>query len=147
MKLKQFSVIVLLNLDRSLDISQQWQFSILSSLKIALNQKNLGPKNTPQIILNERTAHLASYTFLQETSINIKTRHFHSSLSHQEHFFHRTRTTSYFRTVDIAKFFRTAFLCTSRSSCLQLLFEIGVFKSFPNCTRKNLCWSLFSFFF
>ena len=44
MKLKQFSVIVLLNLDRSLDISQQWQFSILSSLKIALNQKNLGPK-------------------------------------------------------------------------------------------------------
>ena len=47
-----------LNLDRTLDISQQWQFSILSSLKIALNQKNI-----PQIILKERTAHLASYTF------------------------------------------------------------------------------------
>ena len=45
--------------------------------------------------------------------------------------------------MDIAKFLRTAFLCTSRSSCLQLLFEIGVFKSFPSCTRKHLCWSLF----
>ena len=40
-----------------------------------------------QIILRERTAHLASYTFLQETLINIKTRHFHSSIKHQEHFF------------------------------------------------------------
>ena len=36
--------IVLLNLDRSLDISQQRQFSILSFLKIVLNQKNSGPK-------------------------------------------------------------------------------------------------------
>ena len=40
----QFSVIVLLNLDRSLYISQQWQFSVLSFLKIVLNQKKSGPK-------------------------------------------------------------------------------------------------------
>ena len=37
----------------------------------------------PQIILKERTAHLASYTFLQETLTNIKTRHSHSSINDQ----------------------------------------------------------------
>ena len=38
----------------------------------------------PQIILKERTAHLGNYIFLQEMLINIKTRLFHSSISHQE---------------------------------------------------------------
>ena len=46
----------------------------------------------PQIIRKERAAHLASYTFLQEMLINIKTRHFYSSINHQEHLFHRTLT-------------------------------------------------------
>ena len=64
----------------------------------------------PQIILKQRIAHLASYTFLQEMLINIKTRHFHSSINHQEHLFHITHITSYFRPVNIAKFLRTAFL-------------------------------------
>ena len=113
-KLKQFSVKVLLNLDRSFDISQQQQFSILSSLKIVLKQKNHDQKNKPQIILKERTAHLASYKFLQETLINV-TCHFHSSINHQEHFFHRACITSYFHPVNIAKFLKTAFLYTSRS--------------------------------
>ena len=63
----------------------------------------------PQIILKERTAHLASNTFLQEILIITKTRHFHSCSIHQEHLFHRTLTTSYFRSVNIAKFLRTAF--------------------------------------
>ena len=61
----------------------------------------------PQIILKERTAHLASYTFLQEMLINIKTRHFHSSINHQEQLFHRTLITGYFRPVNIARFLRT----------------------------------------
>ena len=66
----------------------------------------------PQIILKERTVHLASYSFLflQEMLINIKTRHFHSSINHQEHLFHRTHIYSYFCPVNIAKFLRTAFL-------------------------------------
>ena len=51
----------------------------------------------PQIVLKERTAHLASYTFLQEMLINIKTRHFHSSINHQEYLFQRTLITSYFQ--------------------------------------------------
>ena len=51
----------------------------------------------PQIIRKERTAHLASYTFLQEMLINIKTRHFHSSINHQEYLFQRTLITSYFQ--------------------------------------------------
>ena len=63
----------------------------------------------PRIVLKERTVHLASYTFSQEMLINIKTHHFHSSINHQEHLFHRTLITSYFRPVNIAKFLRTAF--------------------------------------
>ena len=62
----------------------------------------------PQIILTEKTAHLANYTFLQEMLINIKT-YFHGSINHQEHLFRRTLITSYFRHVNIAKFLRTAF--------------------------------------
>ena len=81
--------------------------------------------------------------FLQETLINIKTRHFHSSVDHQEHFFHWTRINSYFRPVNIAKFLRTAFLYTSRSSRLQMFFKIGVLKSFANFTGKHLCWRIF----
>ena len=64
----------------------------------------------PQIILKERTADLGSYTFLQEMLINIKTRHFHSSINHREQLFHRTLITGFFRPVNIAKFLRTAFL-------------------------------------
>ena len=62
-----------------------------------------------QIIHRERTAHLGSYTFLQEMLINIKTRHFHSSINHQEQLFHKTLITGYFRPVNIAKFLRTGF--------------------------------------
>ena len=64
----------------------------------------------PQIIRKERTAHLASYTFLQELLINIKTRQSHSSINDQEHIFHRTLITSYFCHANIAKFLRTSFL-------------------------------------
>ena len=60
-----------------------------------------------QIILKERTAHLASYTFFQEILINIKTRQSYSSI---KHFFHRTLITSYFRPANIAKCLRTSFL-------------------------------------
>ena len=66
----------------------------------------------PQVIRKERTAHLASYTFLQEMLINVKTHHFHSSINHQEQHFHRTLITSYFCPVNIAKFLRTAFYRT-----------------------------------
>ena len=76
--------------------------------------------------------------------IKIKTRHFHSSINHQEHLFHITHITSYFRPVNIAKFLRTAFLKnTSRSSRLQMFFKIGVLRSVANFTGKHLCSSLF----
>ena len=60
-------------------------------------------------IIKERTANVVSYTFLQEMLINIKTRHFHSSINHREQLFHRTLITGYFRPVNIAKFLRTGF--------------------------------------
>ena len=64
----------------------------------------------PEIILKERTAHLASYTFAQEMLINIKTLRLNNSINHEEHLFHRTLITSYFRPVNIANFLRTTFL-------------------------------------
>ena len=98
----------------------------------------------PQIILKVRTAHLASYTFLQDMLINIKTRHFHSSINHQQHFFYRTLITSYFRPVNIAKFLRTAFLWdTTTSSRFQMFFKISVLKSFAIFSKMHLCWSVF----
>ena len=63
----------------------------------------------PQIILKERTAHLGSYTFLQEMLINIKKRHFHSFINHEERLFHRALITGYFRPVNMAKFLKTDF--------------------------------------
>ena len=63
----------------------------------------------PQIILKERAAQLASYTFLQEMLLNIKTRHFYSSINHQEQLFLETLVTGYFSPVNIAKFSRTNF--------------------------------------
>ena len=64
----------------------------------------------PQIILKERTAHLARYTFLQEMLINIKTRQSHSSINDQEHLFCITLITGYFRLANIATFLRTPFI-------------------------------------
>ena len=64
----------------------------------------------PQVIRKERTAHLASYTFLQEMLINIKTRQFHISINDQERLFHITLITSYFRLANIARFLKTSFL-------------------------------------
>ena len=64
----------------------------------------------PQIIINQRKAHLASYTFLQEILINIKTRQSHSSINHQAHLSHKTLITCYFRPANIAKFLRASFL-------------------------------------
>ena len=97
-----------------------------------------------QITLKVRTAHLGSCTFLQEKLINIKTRHFHSSINHQEQLFHKTLITGFFRPMNIAKFIRTAFLKnTSRSSCLQIFLKMGILKSFANFTGKHLYWSPF----
>ena len=97
-----------------------------------------------QIILKGKKAHLASYTLLQETLINIKTRHFRSFIDHQEHLFQRTIITSYFLLVNIAKFLRTSFLQnTSRNSRLHMFFKIGALKGFANFTGKHFCWSLF----
>ena len=74
--------------------------------------------------------------------INIKTRHFYSSINHQDHLFHITHINSYFRPVNTAKFLRTAFLeDASRSSLLQMFFRRGVFRSFLNFTVMYLCWS------
>ena len=98
----------------------------------------------PQIILHERTAHLASYTFLQEILINIKHVNPTALSTAKNTFFHRTLITSYVRPSNIAKFLRTSFLQnTSISSRLRMFFQTGVLKTFANFTEKHLCWSRF----
>ena len=104
--------------------------------ELFLTKKSQDQKNIPQIIVKEKTAHLASYTYLQEMLIHIKRRHFHSCNIHQEHLFHRTLIASYFRPVNIAKFLRTAFLKnTCRSSRLQMFFKIVVLRKFHRKTH------------
>ena len=61
---------------------------------------------------NCKQTKLEHCTFLQEMLINIKTRHFHSCINHQDHVFLRKLTTSYFPPVNIAKFLRKAFYRT-----------------------------------
>ena len=94
----------------------------------------------PQIILAERTAHLANYTFLQEMLINIKT-YFHGSINHQEHLFRRTLITSYFRHVNIAKFLRTAFSIEylQKQSFADVL-QNRCSESFAKFIGKHLRW-------
>ena len=110
MKLEQFSAIVLLNLDRSFDISQQWQFSILSSLKTVLDQRNSEPKkHTSNYSSGKNSSFSQLHFFTREVDQYKNTRHLHSSIKHQELFFYRICITSYFRPVNIAKFFKTTF--------------------------------------
>ena len=93
----------------------------------------------PQVILKERTAHLAIYTFLQEMLINIKTHHFHSPINHQEHLFHRTFITSYFSPVNIAKFLRTDFLqSTTRRSRFADVLQNRCSQKFRKLHREAL---------
>ena len=61
-----------------------------------------------QIILKERAAHLASYTFFTRNIDQYKNTSF-SQLWHSP-FFTETLITSYIRPVNIPKFLRTAFL-------------------------------------
>ena len=133
------------NLDKTHDVSQQQQFSIPDTLIIIPKQKNSEPKKK-KITSNYSKGKNSSFSqsLLQEMLINIKVRHFHSSVNHQEHLFHITHITSYFRPVNITKFLRTAFLQNiSRSSPLQMFLKKGVVRGFANFTGKHLCWSLF----
>ena len=44
---------------------------------------------------------------------------------------------------DFSVNFQHIFICTDRSSRLQMFFKIDAIKSFTNFTGKQLCWSLF----
>ena len=64
-KLEQFSVIALLK-RKTEHLTFLRRGSLVFSVpwELFLTKKNQEQKNTPQIIIKERTAHLASYTFL-----------------------------------------------------------------------------------
>ena len=98
-----------------------------------------------QIIPKERTVYLASYTFLQEILIKIKTRQSHSSINHLEHVFSQDTYHQLISSFEYCRVFKNNFFLqnTSISSRLRMFFQIGVLKSFTNFTGMHLCWSLF----
>ena len=98
-----------------------------------------------QIIPKERTVYLASYTFLQEILINIKTRQSHSSINHLEHVFSQDTYDQLISSFEYCRVLKNNFFLqnTSISSRLRMFFQIGVLKSFTNFTGMHLCWSLF----
>ena len=76
--------------------------------------------------------------------IIIKTRHFHSSINHQEQLFHRTLITGYFRLVNIAKSLRLDFCIEHlQKQSLADIPQNRYSQSFASVTGKHLCWSLF----
>ena len=64
--------------------------------------------------------------------INIKTSRFHSSINHQEQLFHRTLITGFFRSVNIAKFLRTAFIIKHLQK-----------QSFADIPQNSYSWKFF----
>ena len=64
----------------------------------------------PQVILKERTAHLASYTFFTRKFDQYKNTSISQLCQPPRSPFHRTLTTSYFCPVNITKFHEPAFL-------------------------------------
>ena len=99
----------------------------------------------PQIILKIRTAHLGNYTFLQEMLINIKTRHFHSSINHQEYLFHRILIIGYFRPLNIAKFLKMRFFYRTSPEAVVCRYSLKyLYLKVSQLHRKlHLCWSFF----
>ena len=81
---KQFNAIALLKFrKKNLIFLSKGSLVFSASWELFLTKKIQDQKNMSQISLKERTTHLGSCTFLQEMLINIKIRHFHSSINHQ----------------------------------------------------------------
>ena len=93
-----------------------------------LTKKIHDQKNIPQIILKESTAHLGSYTFLQETLVNIKTCHFHSSINHQEQLFHRTLTLATFVLLILQSCLQRSDLTPPEAVVWIIFLKIGIHK-------------------
>ena len=93
----------------------------------------------PQIVLNERTVHLASEAFLK-TDVDQYERQSLSQLYQPPRTpFSQNIFTSYFHPVNIAKLLRTASLVNiSGSSCLQMFFKICVLKVLQT-SQESIC--------
>ena len=100
----------------------------------------------PQIILKERTAHLASYTFFTRDVDQYK----NTSLSQlyqpprtafSQNTYHWLVSSCEYCKVCKSNFF-IDLQNTSRSSRLQIFLKIGIPKRFANFTGKHLCCSL-----
>ena len=94
-----------------------------------------------QIILKERTAHLASHTFFTRNVDQYKNTSFHSCGIHH---FSQNSYHYVLSSCEYCKVFKNSFFIERlRSSRLQMFFKIGVFKSFANFTG-DFCVRAFS---
>ena len=99
----------------------------------------------PQIIINQRKAHLASYTFTRDIdqykNTSISQLYQPPSTPFSQNTYHLL-----FSSCEYCKVFKSIFfieLLQKQSFADVLFFKIGVLKSFANFTGKYLCWSLF----
>ena len=137
MKLEQFSAIVLLNLDRSFDISQQWQFSILSSPKIVLNQRNSEPKKHASNYSSGKNSSFSQLHFFTREVDQYKNTSLTQLYQTPRTLFLQNMYHQLLSSCEYCKVFQNNFLYTPRCSSKQVLL------SFANFPGKNLCWSLF----
>ena len=98
----------------------------------------------PQIILKERTAHLASYTFFTRDVDQYK----NTSLSQlyqppRTPFSQNTYHQLLFSCGYCKVFENNFFIEHHQKRCLEMFFKIVVLKSSANFTGKHLSWSLF----
>ena len=71
--------------------------------------------------------------------INIKSRHFHSSINHQDHLFHRTLYHKLLSSYKYCKVLKNSFFIEYlQKQSLANVLRKGVLKRFSNFTRKHL---------
>ena len=91
----------------------------------------------PQIILKERTADLASYTFFTRDVDQYENTSLSRLYEPPKYLFRKTLITSYVRHVNIAKFLRATFLYnTSQKQPPEVFFEIRWSLKFHKIHRK-----------
>ena len=98
----------------------------------------------PRIILKERTAHLASYTFFTRDVDQYKHTSFSQLYQPPRTPFSQNTYHQLLSSCEYCKVFKNTFFTEYlQKQSLQMFFNIGVLKSFANFTGEHLCWSSF----
>ena len=98
----------------------------------------------PQIILKERTAHLASYTFFTNDVNQYKNTPLLQLYQPPRAPLSQNTYRQLLSSCKYCKVFKNSFFIGYHQAVIfRYFFKISVLKSFTNFTGKHLCWSLF----